>query len=133
VVRMRGNAGNRLLVPEENRFRLHSQEENHMMLLLSRAGLRYNENAIAPGAQTERPGLAWAGEGSACGETSPADFLRNVWRTSNPPVHTPHRDALEIRPFFFRCPPRGRRVACGNLLLSAAVQDRGPSSHVPRL
>src|SRR5262245_28388139 len=31
---------------------------NHMVVLLSRAGLRYNENAIAPGAQTERPGDA---------------------------------------------------------------------------
>jgi hypothetical protein len=37
-------------------------------------GLRYNEKAIAAGAQTERRGMALAGEESACGETSPADF-----------------------------------------------------------
>src|SRR5262249_54756748 len=35
-----------------------SHEENHMMFLLSETGLRYNENAIAIGAQTERRGLA---------------------------------------------------------------------------
>jgi hypothetical protein len=35
-----------------------SQEENHMMFLLSGTGLRYNEKAIAAGAQTERRGLA---------------------------------------------------------------------------
>src|SRR5262249_18060332 len=31
---------------------------NHMVVLRSGAGLRYNEMAIAPGAQTERPGDA---------------------------------------------------------------------------
>jgi hypothetical protein len=36
-----------------------------MMYLLSGAGLRYNERAIAAGAQTERRGEAWAGEGLA--------------------------------------------------------------------
>jgi hypothetical protein len=45
-----------------------------MNFLLSRAGPQYNEEAIVPGAQTERRGLAWAGEESACGETSPAAF-----------------------------------------------------------
>ena len=47
------------------RFEFRSQEENNMMLLLSRAGLRYNEKAIAParrpiaGAVPGRRGLAW--------------------------------------------------------------------------
>jgi hypothetical protein len=45
--------------------RLFRQKENHIMLLLSGAGLRYNENASASGAQTERRGEAWAGEGLA--------------------------------------------------------------------
>jgi hypothetical protein len=36
-----------------------------MMLLLSRTGLRQLESAIAIGAQTERRGKAWAGEGPA--------------------------------------------------------------------
>src|SRR5437588_422672 len=39
-------------------FRLRSQEGNHMMLVLSSVSLRWNENAIAFGAQTERRGLA---------------------------------------------------------------------------
>jgi len=38
------------------RFQFRSQEENDMVFLLSRAGLRYNEKAIATGAQTERRG-----------------------------------------------------------------------------
>jgi len=36
-----------------------------MEVLLSEASLEYIEIAIAFGAQTERRGLAWAGEGSA--------------------------------------------------------------------
>src|SRR5262249_26052981 len=35
------------------------QEENRMVHLLSENGLRYNERAIDPGAQTERRGKAW--------------------------------------------------------------------------
>ena len=42
------------------RFEFRSQEENNMMFLLSRAGLRYNEKVIAP-AQTDR----WSGAGPA--------------------------------------------------------------------
>src|SRR5262249_36442235 len=43
--------------PEPDR---HSagNKENNMVRLLSRCGLQYNENAIAPGAQTERSGDA---------------------------------------------------------------------------
>jgi hypothetical protein len=36
-----------------------------MMYLLSGAGLRWNEKAKVPGAQTERRGEAWAGAGLA--------------------------------------------------------------------
>jgi hypothetical protein len=46
-------------------FQVRSQEENNMIFLLSRAGLRYNENVIAVGAQTKRRGDALAGEGLA--------------------------------------------------------------------
>src|SRR6516162_9256328 len=38
--------------------RFPNQEESHMMLLLSRDGLRENDNAIAAGAQTGRRGVA---------------------------------------------------------------------------
>jgi hypothetical protein len=43
-----------------------------MMLLLSRAGLRYNEKAIDPGVQTERRGVAGPLRDLLGGETSPA-------------------------------------------------------------
>jgi hypothetical protein len=46
-----------------------------MMLLLSRTGLRYNENAIAVGAQTERRGLAGPVRDLLGGETAPAALL----------------------------------------------------------
>jgi hypothetical protein len=36
------------------RIQYRSQQEKNMIFLLSRAGLRYNETAIAAGAQTER-------------------------------------------------------------------------------
>src|SRR2546429_447674 len=39
--------------------RLRSHEENHMLHLLSGAGLRYSEKATVPGAQTERRGETW--------------------------------------------------------------------------
>jgi hypothetical protein len=45
-----------------DRFPFRSQDENNMIFLLSRAGLRYNEKAIVTGAQTERRGMALAGE-----------------------------------------------------------------------
>ena len=44
-------ASGRLCAPPRlgaERFKFRSQDENNMMLLLSRAGLRYNEKAIAP-------------------------------------------------------------------------------------
>jgi hypothetical protein len=44
---------------------LAPDESEHDLGLLSATGLQYNENAIAVGAQTERRGLAWAGETSA--------------------------------------------------------------------
>jgi hypothetical protein len=46
-----------------------------MMLLLSRTGLRQNENAVAVGAQTERRGLAGPVRDLLGGETSPAAYL----------------------------------------------------------
>jgi hypothetical protein len=46
------------------------------MFLLSRAGLRYEEKAISPGAQTERRGDAGPGESPPGGDTSPAHNLR---------------------------------------------------------
>jgi hypothetical protein len=45
-----------------------------MTFLLSRAGLRYNEKAIAADAQTERRGEAGPGRDLLGGETSPADL-----------------------------------------------------------
>jgi hypothetical protein len=45
-----------------------------MMLLLSGTGLRYNENAIAAGAQTERRGLAGPVGDLLGGENPPAAF-----------------------------------------------------------
>jgi hypothetical protein len=45
-----------------------------MMFLLSRTGLRLNESAIHPGAQTERRGVAGPGRDLLGGETSPAAF-----------------------------------------------------------
>jgi hypothetical protein len=46
-----------------------------MMILPSEAGLRYNDNAIAAGAQTERRGLAGPVRDLLGGETSPAAFI----------------------------------------------------------
>src|SRR5262249_6216977 len=62
--RKRGAAGRCVARLRGARFdvRFRSQEENHMMFLLSGTGLRYNEKANAAGAQTERRGKAWAGE-----------------------------------------------------------------------
>jgi hypothetical protein len=51
-----------------------SQEKNDMLFLLSEAGLRYNDNAIAAGAQTERRDLAGPVRDLLGGETSPAAF-----------------------------------------------------------
>jgi hypothetical protein len=45
------------------------------VLLLSGTGLRYNEKAIAVGAQTERRGLAGPVRDLLGGETSPAAFF----------------------------------------------------------
>src|SRR5262249_61060264 len=53
-------------------------EENHMMLLLSRAGLRYNKAASGPGAETERRGLAGPVRDLLGGETSPAAFCSSA-------------------------------------------------------
>jgi len=44
------------------------------MVSLQVSGLRYNENGIAIGAQTERRGLAGLGRDLRDGETSPAAF-----------------------------------------------------------
>jgi hypothetical protein len=44
---------------------LRSQEKNDMTVFLSWTGLRYNDNATVPGAQTERRGEGRTGEGSA--------------------------------------------------------------------
>ncbi len=48
------------------------------------SGLRYNENVLPPGAQTERRGLAGPGRDLLRGENSPADLLS---RCSSCPVH----------------------------------------------
>jgi hypothetical protein len=53
----------------------HEDKENHMILLLSRTGLRYDEKAIASGAQTERRGGAGSVRGIRGGKTSPAAFV----------------------------------------------------------
>src|SRR5262245_12961062 len=58
-----------------DRFQFRSQEENPMMLLLSGTGLRYNKNAIAAGAQTERRGGRGPVRGLLGGRTSPAAFV----------------------------------------------------------
>jgi hypothetical protein len=49
-----------------------NEEENHMMNLLSRDGLRQDESAICPGAQTERRGAAGPVRDLLDRETSPA-------------------------------------------------------------
>src|SRR5262249_27621943 len=63
--RLPGDRGGRLRAPGSDRFQVRSQDKSHMMLLLSRAGLRYREKAIGPGAQTERRGEGWAGKAPA--------------------------------------------------------------------
>jgi hypothetical protein len=50
-------------------------ERHRSSFLFQEAGLRYNENAIASGAQTERRGEAGPGRGLLGGETSPAALL----------------------------------------------------------
>src|SRR5262245_48116720 len=57
--------------------RFRSQAMNDMMFLLLQPGLRYNENAIAVGAQTERRGLAGPVRDLLGGETSPAALFYN--------------------------------------------------------
>jgi hypothetical protein len=57
------------------RFQFRSQEENNMIFLLSRTGLRYNETATVAGAQTERRGGAGPVRGLLGGKTSPAALL----------------------------------------------------------
>ncbi len=65
LARWRGDVCVRRAAAGAERFQFRSQEENNMMFLLSRAGLRYNEKAIAParrpiaGAVPGRRGLAW--------------------------------------------------------------------------
>ena len=60
-----------------------------MAFLLSRSGLRYNDNAIVLGAQTVRQGVVGPGRDLLVGETSPAAFslrqtdLQSV-RSNNP-------------------------------------------------
>jgi hypothetical protein len=56
-----------------------SIDENHMFVLLSDGGLQYNENAIGPGAQTERRGLAGPVRDLLGGETSPAVFCSSLF------------------------------------------------------
>jgi hypothetical protein len=46
-----------------------------MIDLLLPEGLRYNENDIRPGAQTERPGHAGPVRASLAGRASPAAFV----------------------------------------------------------
>jgi hypothetical protein len=46
-----------------------------MKSILSRIGLRYNDNATTTGAQTERRGGAGPGRDLLGGETSPAAFF----------------------------------------------------------
>jgi hypothetical protein len=53
------------------RCRWGNQEENDMMLLLSRTGLRYKEKNIASGAQTERRGVSGPGRDLLGDDTSP--------------------------------------------------------------
>src|SRR5437867_2902912 len=55
--------------------RLRSHEKNHMMHLLSGAGLRKDENASAAGARTERRGGAGPVRDLLGGRTSPAALL----------------------------------------------------------
>jgi hypothetical protein len=50
-----------------------------MGVLLSGAGLRYNEKAIAIGAQTERRGEAGPGRDLLGSETSPAAFQSSLF------------------------------------------------------
>src|SRR5260370_20249327 len=52
-----------------------SQDKNDMIFLLSEAGLRYNADALYPGAQSERQGLAGPVRDLLGGETSPAAFV----------------------------------------------------------
>ena len=59
------------------RFEFRSQEENNMMLLLSRAGLRYNEKAIAPGADRS-PERCRAGGGLLGGKDPAGRFALGV-------------------------------------------------------
>jgi hypothetical protein len=59
MVRVRNLFGGRLgLADKPKRKPFRSQEENPMMMLLSSTGLQSNEDAIRPGAQTERRGGA---------------------------------------------------------------------------
>ena len=55
---------------------LSGLSRNHITLLLSRDGLRYNEQTIAAGAQTERRGGAGPVRDLLGGETSPAALFQ---------------------------------------------------------
>jgi hypothetical protein len=46
----------RLRAADAERFAFRIQEVNHMTFAFSRSGLRYNENAIVPSAQTKHRG-----------------------------------------------------------------------------
>jgi hypothetical protein len=71
----------------EVRFR--SQEDSHMMFLLSRAGLRpIQGKGHRIGAQTERRGLVGPVKDLLGGETSPADYFFAT-PTSGPPSVQP--------------------------------------------
>jgi hypothetical protein len=71
----------------EVRFRRN--DEIHMMLLLSRTGLRQSEDAIAAGAQTERWGGARPRRVPLGGETSPPAFSISRSQTDHPPPRFP--------------------------------------------
>lgn len=70
--RKRGDVGVHRRAADAERFPFCSQEENSLMILLSRAGLRYNENAIAAGAQTEHRDGAGPERKLLAGGISPA-------------------------------------------------------------
>ena len=111
------------------RFEFRSQEENNMMLLLSRAGLRYNEKDIA--LRTDRsPGWCRAGGGLLGGKDPAGRFALVVVTAERDQAdrrRTGHRHARPDRPLRSKSRFSGRSGVLGRDSFSSRARFAGSS------